>query len=81
MPAGLNAETNDVRLVEIARERVRRFGYARTTVVGIATEAGMTHANVYRYFATKAALGRSTLLEARRTSSTARPHPSVLSIF
>ncbi len=56
MPAGLNAETNDVRLVEIARAHVRRFGHARTTVVGIATEAGMTHANVYRYFATKSAL-------------------------
>ena len=56
MPAGLNAEANDLRLVEIARAHVRRFGHARTTVVGIATEAGMTHANVYRYFATKSAL-------------------------
>ncbi len=56
MAAGLNAETNEARLVEIARAHVRRFGYARTTVVGIATDAGMTHANVYRYFASKSAL-------------------------
>ncbi len=56
MAAGLNAETDEARLVEIARAHVRRFGYARTTVVGIATDAGMTHANVYRYFASKSAL-------------------------
>ena len=29
---------------------------ARTTVVGVAVEAGMTHANVYRYFPSKTAL-------------------------
>jgi len=53
---GFPGETNEARLVEIARSHVRRFGHARTTVVGIAAEAGMTHANVYRYFASKAAL-------------------------
>ncbi len=56
MRAGLNVETNEAQLVEIARAHVRRFGHQRTTVVGIAAEAGMTHANVYRYFATKSAL-------------------------
>lgn len=50
------AENNEARLVEIARAHVRRFGHARTTVVGIAAEAGMTHANVYRYFPTRTAL-------------------------
>jgi len=49
-------ENNEARLVEIARSHVRRFGHARTTVVGVAAEAGMTHANVYRYFAAKTAL-------------------------
>jgi AcrR family transcriptional regulator len=35
---------------------VRKFGSARTTVVGLAADAGMTHANVYRYFPSKLAL-------------------------
>ena len=35
---------------------MRKFGPARTTIVGIAREAGMTHANVYRYFLNKDAL-------------------------
>ncbi len=61
MPNGLNAESNEARLVDIARAHVRKFGHARTTVVGVAAEAGMTHANVYRYFSSKSALleGRS----------------------
>src|SRR5271157_3926879 len=50
------AETNEARLIEIARAHVRKFGHARTTVVGIAADAGMTHANVYRYFPSKMAL-------------------------
>jgi len=41
------------RLLDIARAHVRRFGAGRTTIVGIAAEAGMTHANVYRYFPSK----------------------------
>jgi AcrR family transcriptional regulator len=53
---GLTAESNEARLVEIARAHVRKFGHARTTVVGVAAEAGMTHANVYRYFPSKTAL-------------------------
>ncbi len=56
MASGLNAESNEARLVEIARAHVRKFGHARTTVVGVAADAGMTHANVYRYFPSKTAL-------------------------
>jgi AcrR family transcriptional regulator len=43
-------------LLGIATDHVRRFGLERTTVVAIAREAGMTHANVYRYFPSKEAL-------------------------
>jgi AcrR family transcriptional regulator len=50
------AEPVEARLLEIAGAHVRKFGAARTTIVGIAREAGMTHANVYRYFPSKAAL-------------------------
>ncbi|RBP10517.1 TetR family transcriptional regulator [Roseiarcus fermentans] len=56
MKGSPSPENNEARLVEIARSHVRRFGHARTTVVGVAAEAGMTHANVYRYFAAKTAL-------------------------
>ena len=50
------AESVETRILEIARAHLRKFGAARTTVVGVAHEAGMTHANVYRYFASKTAL-------------------------
>jgi AcrR family transcriptional regulator len=49
-------ESTEARLVEIARAHVRKYGHARTTVVGVAADAGMTHANVYRYFPSKTAL-------------------------
>ena len=56
MPTPAPAEPNETRLVDIARAHVRKFGHARTTVVGVAADAGMTYANVYRYFASKTAL-------------------------
>ena len=53
---GPAAESVETRILEIARAHLRKFGAARTTIVGVAHEAGMTHANVYRYFASKTAL-------------------------
>lgn len=50
------SETSDVRILQVAAEHVRKFGVGRTTVVGIAAEAGMSHANVYRYFPSKMSL-------------------------
>ncbi len=46
----------DSRLLAIAADQLKRFGPKHVTVVSIADAAGMTHANVYRYFASKAAL-------------------------
>jgi AcrR family transcriptional regulator len=46
----------DARLLAIAADHLRRLGAREVTVVGIARAAGMTHANVYRYFPSKAAL-------------------------
>lgn len=46
----------DARLLTIAADHLKRFGHRQVTVVSIADAAGMTHANVYRYFASKAAL-------------------------
>ncbi len=49
-------EPVESRILAVAAEHVRRFGAARATIVGVAAEAGMTHANVYRYFPSKVAL-------------------------
>ncbi len=61
------SESVEARILEVARAHVRKFGAARATVVGVAAEAGMTHANVYRYFASK------TDLFEEITSSWLRP--------
>jgi AcrR family transcriptional regulator len=49
-------EPADARLLAIAADHLRLLGPRQVTVVGIAEAAGMTHANVYRYFPSKAAL-------------------------
>jgi AcrR family transcriptional regulator len=54
--APIHAEPVDARLLSIAAEQLRRGGARSVTVVGVAEAAGMTHANVYRYFPSKAAL-------------------------
>lgn len=46
----------DARLLAIASEKLRQGGRHSVTVVSVAEAAGMTHANVYRYFQSKAAL-------------------------
>ncbi len=48
--------STDLRLLDLATEHVRRYGATRLTVTEIAEAAGMSHANVYRYFRSKAAL-------------------------
>lgn len=49
-------EPTDGKILRIAAEHVRRYGLERTTVVSVAAEAGMSHANVYRYFPSKESL-------------------------
>lgn len=46
----------DARLLAIAADKLRDGGRQAVTVVSVAEIAGMTHANVYRYFQSKAAL-------------------------
>jgi AcrR family transcriptional regulator len=53
---GSDSAPADTRLLAIAADQLREFGPRHVTVVGIADAAGMTHANVYRYFTNKAAL-------------------------
>jgi AcrR family transcriptional regulator len=45
-----------MRLLALAAEQLRLVGARRLTVVAVAEAAGMTHANVYRYFPSKLAL-------------------------
>jgi AcrR family transcriptional regulator len=40
------AETIDTKILAAATDHLRRFGLARTTIVAIASDAGMSHANV-----------------------------------
>jgi AcrR family transcriptional regulator len=57
MTRGRAAESStDLRILEMASRHVRQYGLSRTTVSAIAEDIGMTHANVYRYFRSKAAL-------------------------
>ena len=44
------------RILDAAEELLRRFGPAKTSVVDVARSLGMSHANVYRHFASKADL-------------------------
>lgn len=49
-------EPTGTRLLDIATEHVRRHGLERTTLSLVAREAGVSHAAVYRYYASKADL-------------------------
>lgn len=49
-------EPSETRILTVASEHLRKFGLKRFTVVAVADEAGMTHANVYRYFPSRVAL-------------------------
>lgn len=50
------ASSGEARILETARAHVQKFGAKRVTIVAIAEELGMSHANVYRHFPSKAAL-------------------------
>jgi AcrR family transcriptional regulator len=47
------------RILEVAEERFRRVGYHKTSVADIASELGMSPANVYRFFPSRDAINYS----------------------
>src|SRR5947207_15448953 len=47
------------RILEAAEEHFRRIGYHKTSVADIASELGMSPANVYRFFPTRDAINES----------------------
>ena len=54
------------RIVETAERLFRQYGYQKTTVADIAAALGMSPANVYRFFASKAAITEAV---ARKVTS------------
>jgi AcrR family transcriptional regulator len=50
--AKASTQTRDA-ILEAAKTVLRRYGHDKMTVVDIARSLGMSHANVYRFFATK----------------------------
>ena len=55
------AEATRCRVVDTAERLFRQFGYLKTTVGDIAGELGMSSANIYRFFASKAAITEAVL--------------------
>lgn len=49
----LPSQTAREQILDVAQARLLRFGYHKTTMAEIADEAGMSAANLYRYFANK----------------------------
>ena len=47
------------RILEVAEEHFRRIGYHKTSVADIASELGMSTANVYRFFPSRDAIKES----------------------
>jgi AcrR family transcriptional regulator len=54
--AKLKSEDTRARIIETAETLFRRMGYAKTAVADIASELGMSPANVYRFFPSKIAI-------------------------
>jgi AcrR family transcriptional regulator len=52
----IKREPTGARLLDIATAHVRQHGLERTTLVAVAREAGVSHAAIYRYYASKDAL-------------------------
>jgi len=47
---GTDREETRARILKVAEEHFRRIGYHKTSVADIASELGMSPANVYRFF-------------------------------
>src|SRR5258708_32774020 len=47
------------RILEVAEEHFRRIGYHKASVADIASELGMSPANVYRFFPSRDAINES----------------------
>lgn len=60
-PVGTRTDPDEVRarILEVAEEHFRRIGYHKTSIADIASELGMSRANVYRFFSSREAINES----------------------
>jgi AcrR family transcriptional regulator len=56
---GTDPDETRARILEVAEEHFRRIGYQKTSVTDIASELGMSPANVYRFFPSRDAINES----------------------
>jgi AcrR family transcriptional regulator len=66
--ARLSPEEAPARILAVAEELFRRVGYGKTAIADIAQELGMSSANVYRYFPSKAAINEAICLRLLEAS-------------
>lgn len=55
----LTPDEHRLRIMDVAEEHFRRVGYAKTAVADLAEVLGMSSANIYRFFPTKAAINEA----------------------
>ncbi|ANL49649.1 TetR family transcriptional regulator protein (plasmid) [Rhizobium phaseoli] len=58
-PIASDLEQSRTRILEVAERYFRRIGYHKTSVADIASELGMSRANIYRFFPSKTAINSS----------------------
>jgi AcrR family transcriptional regulator len=56
---GADPDEARARILEVAEEHFRRIGYHKTSMADIASELGMSPANVYRFFSSRDAINES----------------------
>jgi AcrR family transcriptional regulator len=56
---GTDSDETRARILVVAEEHFRRIGYHKTSVADIASELGMSPANVYRFFPSRDAINES----------------------
>ena len=57
--AGADPDEARARILEVAEEHFRRIGYHKTSMADIASELGMSPANVYRFFSSRDTINES----------------------
>lgn len=61
-PKGQNRDAMLAKILTVARRHFAEKGYAQTTFIGIAQDAGISHTAIYSYFDSKANLYLATLI-------------------
>lgn len=72
LPSENDAETvrqeNIARILDAAERAFRHYGYGKTTVADIASDLGMSSANIYRFFASKVEIHQAVCARMLATS-------------